>query len=116
LGRSAAAPVRFDALVSRDFLDDPPPPPEGWMIQNDVTYLLLPDDGSMTAETLRSELPAFTARHVAPDLIDERIELEFDVVPVADVLSMGVDEALFRRETGISTPSALLALGVVVLA
>lgn len=115
LGRSAAAPVRFDALVSRDFLGEPPPTPDGWLIQADITYVLLPDDGSVSAERVRRELPGFATRHVPADL-RERIDLRFDLVPVGAVLGMAVDEALFRDTTGISISTALLALGVVVLA
>jgi putative ABC transport system permease protein len=71
MGRSAAAPMRFDLLASWDFLESSlpgmvgPRAAEDWgFVPPSVTYVLLPADRSLDARFLREQLPAFTARHM----------------------------------------------------
>ena len=125
MGRSAGAPLAFDLLASHDFFSDlvreergegAPPPPEDWFGQSHTTYVLLPADGSLTAEALRRELPGFAERHIPSDPVHRSADIRFNVVPVGDLLRLGMEEALFRQETGVSIATALLALGALVLA
>ncbi len=121
LGRSAAAPMRFDLLVSMDVLDavrasaDPnfiKMVRNSWTNSMATTYVLLPPSGLSAAE-LRAGLAAFSARHVPAE---ERATVTFDLLPVRKLLRDAVDTELFSRDIGVSVSSVLLALGALVLA
>jgi putative ABC transport system permease protein len=129
MGHSAAAPLRFDLLASRDVFEsmvrgvtggrDTTQLPDDWFAgpgttwQN-VTYVLLPADGSLTPDALRSQLPPFVERHV-PEEQRKTAQLTLDVVPVTRLLGMAVRDALFPRGSAISVPLLLLVLGAIVL-
>ncbi|HEX6993368.1 MAG TPA: ABC transporter permease [Gammaproteobacteria bacterium] len=120
LGRSAAAPLRFDVLLSMDVLDavqraaiDAPMLEmlrSNWMSGNAVTYLLLPDAGA--ADALRGELAAFAARHVPQE---EGSSVTFDLLPATALLRKSIDDELLSGDVGVSISGVLLALGVLVL-
>ena len=121
LGRSAAAPMRFDLLVSMDVLDavrasaDPnfvKLVHNSWTNSMTTTYVLLPRSGFSAAE-LRAGLAGFSARHVPAE---ERATVTFDLMPVRKLLRDAVDAELFSRDIGVSVSSVLLALGALVLA
>ena len=123
MGRSKAASLQFDALVSYDVLErvreaqrDPnsaPPPKENWLGENAFTYLLLPRDGSATVATLRAELPAFTARHVPKDIAGFA-KVGFGAMPVRYVLGKSIDDKV-AFSGGVSVAGALMGLGTLVL-
>jgi putative ABC transport system permease protein len=77
-----------------------------------VTYVLLPADGSVTAEQLRAQLPAFVKRHVPPAQ-QEHIKLELDLVPLGHLLVWTADGLTGNR--GPSVASILWLLGSIVL-
>ena len=71
MGRSVFAAFNFDALTSRDLYEsvlrtrfgfDTTTGPENLIAGPNMTYVLLPADGSLTAEQLRAQLPAFVKR------------------------------------------------------
>ncbi|MES2607013.1 MAG: ABC transporter permease, partial [Pseudomonadota bacterium] len=125
IGTSAAAPLRFDLLVSRDVYEsrfrmltggrDTTQLPADWFGVGNTTYALLPTDRSFSADDLRLELPDFVMRHV-PEAQRQRVHFRFDVIPVDNLLSMAVRDSLFPQQSALSVPVLLLVLGVVVLA
>jgi putative ABC transport system permease protein len=124
MGRSLAAPLAFDVLVSRDVYErlyrerfgrESTQAPEDWYSGDHVTYVLLPADGALTARALRRQLPAFTQRRVpAAQLSDADIRL--DLVPLSALLGDAIDGSLFLDRSGVSASRALLTLGAIVLA
>jgi putative ABC transport system permease protein len=122
-GRSAAALLQFDLLVSRDVLEtiraakrdpDAPPPPDNWFDSGWLTYLLLPADGSFTLDALRAELPSFTDRHIPAEMAGFAT-IEFGALPVRSLLAKEVDGELFFATRGVTVGGVLLALGTLVL-
>ena len=73
MGESPKALLRFDMLLPMDFLKLAPggwiddPDAEEWGNDSYWTYVLLPENGSVTAAQLRETLRAFPARHVPKD-------------------------------------------------
>jgi putative ABC transport system permease protein len=123
MGRSSFAPLRFDMLLSTDFAErmyyqqfgrELMQGPEDWVYGSDTTYVLLPEDGSLTRAELRRQLPEFIARHVPKEQLRD-FDLQFDFVPVASLLSMAVSGALFPRQSGLSVTVIALILGSLVL-
>ena len=119
-GRSTSASLPFELLVSHDVYDtlsggsDADEP--GWDLAS-TTYLLLPENGSLTAAVVEARLDGFAERHIpAPDLAQAGAEIEFGVVPVTQLLRKGIDESLFPEGATISVSAALLLLGGLVLA
>ncbi len=121
LGHSTFA-FGFDALTSRDIYEsvfriyygiDPTSGPENWRALGNVTYVLLPADGSLTAEQLRAQMPAFVKRHVPAEEL-EHIKLELDLVPLGNLLVWLSDGITGNR--GPSVPNILWVLGSLVLA
>ena len=119
-GRSTSASLPFAVLVSHDVRDtlaggsnaDEP----GWDLAS-TTYLLLPEDASLTAAVVEARLDGFAERHIpAPDLAQAGAEIRFSVVPVTHLLRKGIDESLFPEGATISVSVVLLALGGLVLA
>lgn len=125
IGTSAAAPLRFDLLVSRDVYEtrlraqtggrDSTELPVDWFGVSYTTYALLPADGSLSAAELRSELSQLVSRRI-PQAQRERVNFYFDVVPVESLLGMAVRDSLFPQQSTLSVPVLLLLLGAVVLA
>jgi putative ABC transport system permease protein len=124
MGRSKAAVLPFDVLVSYDVLErirearrNPnaaPPPQENWLDERAFTYLLLPHDGSVTVATLRADLPAFGERHVPKDLA-AFAKVGFGAIPLRAVLGKSVDGKVFAFAEGVSVAGALMGLGTLVL-
>jgi len=124
MGRSAAAPLRFDVVASRDVFEsflrtvtggrDSTQLPEDWLNTSTTTYVLLPKDESFTAGMLHDQLPTFVERHV-PAPLRKLAEIKLAAVPVGGLLVMAVRDALFPRESAVSVPLLLLALGSIVL-
>lgn len=124
MGRSGAAVLPFEMLVSRDLYESlagggaasANAARERWTAQTDLTYVLLPADGSFTFEQLRDQLEPFVARHAPAELVaaGER-EIEQHLLPVTKLLETMASESVFLREAGVSAPAILLALGSLVL-
>jgi putative ABC transport system permease protein len=123
LGSSSFAPLRFDMLLSRDFADriyflqfgrELASQPENWVSGADTTYVLLPEDGSLTREELRRQLPAFLSRHVPAEQVRD-FEIEVDVIPVSRLLGMAVSASIFPRQSSLSIGVVALVLGTLVL-
>ena len=125
MGRSPSAPLAFDLLVSMD-VDEalrasafgPLPAnvtsPRNWVDESVTTYLLLPADGRLRAETLAASLEAFTTRHVPAETL-ESSNLRLGLIPVRDLLKKSVDAELFSADIGVSISTVLMALGALVL-
>ena len=125
MGRSGSAVLPFEMLVSRDVYDrlarggaapGNRAPQPSWTAQTDLTYVLLPADGSFTVEDLRDQLARFVARHAPAELVEAGArEIEQHLLPVTELLETMASEAVFLREAGVSAPAVLLALGSLVL-
>lgn len=120
MGRSVAAPLRFDLLASRDVLEalratDPTATPPSWLTGPATTYLRLPEDGSLTVDSLRARLDGFARRHV-PERRLESWDFEFGVMPVRELLPRSIDARLFPVDVGVSVSLVILTLGALVLA
>ena len=123
MGRSFSAQFPFDALTSRDVYEnvqrtrfgrDTSTAPEYWGPSFELTYVLLPADGSFSAGELRDQLPAFVARHVPAAQLAE-IKLELGLMPVGDVLERMTDGA-FGIGGGVPLAAVLWTLAGLVLA
>ncbi len=123
MGGSSFAPLRFDMLLSQDFADrmyyqqfgrELAKVPENWAFGTQTTYVLLPADGSLTRAELRGQLPEFTARHV-PEEQRRDFDIQFDLIPVGNLLPMAVSGKLFPPQSGLSVRVIALVLGVLVL-
>lgn len=122
MGRSATASLRFDMLVARE---RPRPPPfgsdeavgafENWLVLDDVTYVSLPADGSLTAQDVRRRLGAFASAHVPREQL-EVARLELGLVPVTELLVKAGSSGTFLARTGFTVTTALSLLGALVLA
>ena len=75
------------------------------------TYLLLPEDGSVTAETLNAAFPEIVARHAAL----ENASIAFEVRHVSERFAEDLDDWL-GEFTDMTLPGLLQALGALVLA
>ena len=125
MGRSGAAVLPFEMLVSRDLYESlarggaasaNTARQPSWTAQTDLTYILLPADGSLTFEQLRGQLEQFVARHAPAELVEAGArEIEQDLLPVTKLLETMASETIFLREAGMSAPAVLLALGSLVL-
>src|SRR5690606_8146738 len=92
MGRSAGAPLSFDLLMTRELYDavgralfdiDAATQPEDWFNATDITYVLMPRDGSLTPAELVRQFHEFTRRHVPADFLADS-QLDFGLMPVAD--------------------------------
>lgn len=124
MGRSLSASLQFDLLASRDVLDtiqeifvnpNAPPQSENWLNTTSITYVLMPADGSLTPESLRSQLPALVERRV-PDAQRGFATFQFGIVPVGDLLAMNaLDSVIFLGASDFGLSTVLLLLGAVIL-
>jgi putative ABC transport system permease protein len=122
MGRSGSAVLPFEMLVSRDVYEglargnSATGRSPSWTEQTDLTYVLLPADGSLTFEQLRDELDRFVARHAPAELVEAGArEIEQHLLPVTKLLETMASETVFLREAGGSAPAVLLVLGSLVL-
>jgi putative ABC transport system permease protein len=123
MGRSAAAPLRFDVLLSVDVrdairaaLEDPrflQIQSASWSGGGAVTYLVLPEN--LGASEVERGFPEFVAQRV-PESERTTTELSFGLLPVRDFLRASIDDELFSGDFGVSASGVLLALGALVLA
>jgi putative ABC transport system permease protein len=123
MGRSAAAPLRFDLLVTVDVrdairaaLEDPrfvQLQSASWTGGGAVTYLVLPYD--VSANDVERELPEFVAKRV-PATERATTQTWFGLLPVRDFMRASIDDELFSGDFGVSASGVLLALGALVLA
>ena len=92
MGRSQTAPLPFDLLVSWRLIEDRDDSssalPENWVSGTPViTYLLLPEDGSLSKERLVDGLRGFAERHAPPNIASD-VDLSFGVLPVTELLGI----------------------------
>jgi putative ABC transport system permease protein len=121
-GRSASAPLPFDLLASRDVYDAvrtnpfglPPgaaaPPGVEWFMLGTTTYLYLPPEGGLSAESLARQLSDFGTRHMPAEML-RNTDYSVGLAPVGKLLS-GTDDFY---DTGLSFAAVLLVLGGLVL-
>ncbi|HBN15123.1 MAG TPA: hypothetical protein DD407_08780 [Pseudohongiella sp.] len=124
IGGSITAPLQFDVLVSRDLFEsrvarltsghDTDQLPADWFYLSNTTYVLLPEDGSLTADQLRLGLPEIVSRHI-PEAQRQLANFTLDVIPVGDLLEIAVRDTLFPQQTAISPPTLVVLLGSIVL-
>jgi putative ABC transport system permease protein len=102
----------FDLLVSSD-MDPAQFMTQRWNVRGFLTYVLLPRDGSLTAEDLNAQLDAFARRHVPTD--GDGGQLRFRAYPAAAVTQITFDALVGSSFTGVSSPTVLMILGGMVL-
>jgi putative ABC transport system permease protein len=112
---SATVPVaNFGALISMDIFALSPMGKllgDSWAAPGTFTYMLLPQDASLTAEQLQSRLESFDERHLPKD----GWHSEFGAVPVGSILSVALNMALGSDQSGITMVGLLYVLGCLVL-
>ncbi len=84
---------------------------ERWAERFFHTYVLLPEDGSLSSEELDLYLEGFAARHVPPD----QGTAFFRSHPISELTTSALDIYLFEGKLGISFTTILLFLGSLVL-
>lgn len=124
IGNTTSAPLQFDLLVSRDIYEervrmftggrDTTQLSPDWFTTGNTTYVMLPSDGSLTADQLLSEFPAFVNRHI-PEAQRQLADFNLDAIPVRELLGIGVRDSLFPQQSAASVSYLLLALGTIVL-
>jgi putative ABC transport system permease protein len=112
--------LSFDALVSMDtyvaILEATAPDIAGqttrrWSFNRYFTYVVLPQDGSLSAQYLNSRLDEFSRRHVPEQDGQRRYRLR----PIADFTAIGLDTFAGTHATGVSSTAILQALAGLVL-
>jgi putative ABC transport system permease protein len=121
---SPSAMMRFDVLASWSVFEELVTArnpnyfqqPEDWRGGRFITYVLLPDDGSLTGSEFRSRLASFAERHVPPEqLIGASII--FDALPIRSMITANLDAVLFGPNAAyLSVTSLLVLLGALILA
>lgn len=119
-----SAPMRFDVLASWSVFEELVTArypdyfqlSENWRGGRFATYVLLPEDGSLTGEQLRSQLEGFAARHIpAEQLIGANIR--FDALPINQMVTENLDSVLFGANRAyLSVTMMLILLGTLILA
>jgi putative ABC transport system permease protein len=123
MGESSRAVLRFDILVPMDFLKTLPTTagigipldPDGEAWGNDVfnTYVLLPADGSFTAEELQAGLRTFGERRADPVTKTWQMTSVFGAVPLPQ-MQMSMLEALMGGRA-LSLTATVFLLDVLIL-
>jgi putative ABC transport system permease protein len=123
MGDGSRAVLRFDILVPMDFLKTLPTTagigvpvdPDGEAWGNDVfnTYVLLPADGSFTADEFRTGLRTFGARRADPVTKVWQMTSIFDAVPLPQ-MQMSMLEALMGGRA-LSLTASVFLLDVLIL-
>jgi putative ABC transport system permease protein len=113
MGEGATALLRFDLLLPMDFLKTfqslgnigVPANPDNPYWGNDAyfTYVLLPDDGSVTPAQLQETLRAFPARHISKD----QMLLVLGAVPLTHI-KLAALEALGGNHAPLAASAFLL--------
>ena len=78
---------------------------------NYFTYVLLPRDGTLTAERLRAELATFGDRHIS----EGEVRADFGALHISEISSQSMDMMIGSEKTGVSFIGLLIALGTLVL-
>jgi putative ABC transport system permease protein len=117
LGASVTASGHFDMLASMDLLDryrhTAAGGAENWFGMDGTTYVLLPADGSLSADKLARDLDAFVHRHMPADQTAFS-SLVLSLIPVGDVLALSASGVFLRGDA--SAIALLWLLGLLVLA
>jgi putative ABC transport system permease protein len=103
--------LQFDILVSSD-VDPARDANRRWTSRCCFTYVLLPSDGSLTADAFNDQLVGFARRNVPADGTGE---LRFEARPAADTTQIWLDALVGANATGISSAAVLMMLGGLVL-
>jgi putative ABC transport system permease protein len=125
MGRSATALMPFDILGSWDvrvalrLVRNPNAPaelPDNWFGGYCcTTYVLLPEDGSLTAAELNQRLEEFPARHVPAEQL-RGTTFEVGAIPLNQVMLSSLDNTLFGSANAyLSVTTVLLVLGGLIL-
>jgi putative ABC transport system permease protein len=85
-----------------------------WGQANRLTYVLLPADGSITAQSLGDRLQRLTTRHVPASLLN-RMSFEHSVIPLSALRMTQLDVELFHGN-GLSLAMLVLSIAGIVLA
>ncbi len=110
---------RFDVLVSMDVADNRMPAARKesvWSRIYTTTYVVLPEDGSLTAERLRAELPDFVKRH--PPSSEQQApqqQAELGLLPLSGITLTYFEVVLGMMKTNIGGITLLYMLGGMVL-
>ena len=95
MGAADSSPMGFDLLASWNVYGEimttrwperPYPPPEEWGSLGCITYVLLPEDGSLTMASMGAQLLDFVDRHVPPEQM-EFATLDISALPVSGLKS-----------------------------
>jgi putative ABC transport system permease protein len=93
-------------------------PSTGWFSGGVAfTYLLFPEDGSLSPQSLRAQLPAFAERHVPPATLAllRATSITFELTPLRDLVRVFAAGGAILPGLGVSTETELLLLGGLVL-
>jgi putative ABC transport system permease protein len=120
MGDTERAALRFDALIPMDLVPSiqtkpvlafpSDPESEIWGDDSFFTYVLLPADGSVTAQQFLRGLETFGARHVPK----EQLYSVFGAVPISH-LALSTLQALFG-DGGVSITTGVFLLDALILA
>jgi putative ABC transport system permease protein len=105
---------KFDVLVSMDVFEARQRNPESlqsWGFGDVATYIVLPKDGSLTADELRRNLPDFVDRHAPKSDRDYRLGLE----PLWSIALSSFETGMRVSGAGFSVITLLYVLGGIVL-
>jgi putative ABC transport system permease protein len=105
---------RFDVLVSMDVFEARQRNPNWirtWGNGDVATYIVLPKDGSLSADQLRASLPSFVKRH-APDSTTKTV---LGLAPLWSVALSSFETGLRFAAAGVSAVTFLYLLGGIVL-
>jgi putative ABC transport system permease protein len=105
---------RFDVLISMDVYEARQPTGrnmQSWSRADVQTYVVLPEDGSLTAEQFAAAMPDFIARH-APLAVSK---LELVPMPLSSIALSYFDSGLRFLRTGVGSATMLYLLGGLVL-
>jgi len=111
---SAGSPpfsLQFDVLVSSD-MDPARDAKRRWASRTSLTYVMLPNDASLTVGAFNDQLEAFARRNVPADGTSE---FHFEARPIGVVPQMWLDALVGAGTTGISSAAVLMMLGGLVL-
>ena len=118
MGTAPGTPLRFEMLISMDALEVAASynvvargVVERWNAPSTLTYVVLPRDGSLDTEALRSGLQGFSERHVPAEMA--RVDL--GLMPLGDIYLSRIDALLRTDQTGLSAVTLLYVLGGMIL-
>jgi putative ABC transport system permease protein len=114
MGTGSGNPMRFDILVAMSVLEHDPSTGhmlDRWQVSPAVTYVVLPKDGSLSANAFINELGAFARRHVPKAVCD----CEFGAIPIWKLNASFLSGAIGTAKTGISIVALLYMICSAVL-